>query len=95
MSVDSEAAETDVQADEGLTLEAIEAAAGDVQEGRTIELLLEDDRVLVARVSQLQTGELTCPIDGCFRRSDSEKGKRTHVGKVHPDLQIKTCGSVR
>lgn len=74
-----------------LELDAITDAAGDVEEGRTVELDLADDRVVVAGVRQIQTGPIECPIAECFRRFDSERGRETHIGKMHPEVRLREC----
>jgi len=74
-----------------LEMDAITDAAGDVEEGRTVELQLGDDRVIVARIRQIQTGPVECPIKDCFRRFDSERGRKTHIGKMHPEERLRDC----
>lgn len=74
-----------------LDLEAIVDADGSVVEGETIDLLLEDDVVVTARVRQLQTGGIECPLEDCFRRFETTKGMRSHVGRMHPEERVATC----
>lgn len=76
---------------EPLVLDDVEDVAGEVFEGRTVEILLQDGRVLVSRVRQIQTGPIPCPGPDCFRRFDSTRGVKTHVGKFHPELVTKEC----
>lgn len=74
-----------------LSLDAVEDLAGTAETGRTVEVKLADGAVVVARVRQIQTGPIECRVDGCFRRFDSEKGRKTHVGKMHPDQRTTEC----
>lgn len=70
---------------DGLSAADVVAVTCDtLEEGRTLALDVGDE-VIVARITQRQTGDVTCPIDGCVRRFDSQKGLSTHLGKVHPE----------
>lgn len=73
-----------------LTPDEVLDVGGEPTVGRTISLKLSDDRVLVARVTQLQDGDVHCPVDDCIRRFDSERGLKTHLGKQHPDVATRT-----
>lgn len=75
-----------------LSLEDVEAATGQAEEGRTVQLKLESGEVVVARVRQIQTGHIECAVPDCFRRFDSERAEATHIGRMHPDWREKpTC----
>lgn len=74
-----------------LALDDVDDVAGRKVEGRTVEILLDDGRVLVTRVRQIQDGPLPCPDPDCFRRFDSERGVKTHVGKFHPERTLREC----
>lgn len=78
-------------ATERLTTERVSQVAGTLEEGRTLELELDDGRVVVGRLTQIQTGPHRCPVDGCFRRFDSERAVATHVGKIHPEERFREC----
>lgn len=93
---DSQPADADspspaVDEDEDLTLEAIDDVAGPITIGRTAEIKLDDGRVVVARITQVQDGELECRHDECFRRFDSKRARETHIGKFHPELRDREC----
>jgi hypothetical protein len=74
-----------------LTSDLVDEVSGDLETGRTAEILLEDGRVVVARITQIQSGDIECPVDSCFRRFDSERGKKTHIGTFHPDYEGRLC----
>lgn len=59
--------------------------------GRTISLRLPGDEVLVARVTQRQSGPIECPVENCFRRFQSERAANTHIGKMHPEERLREC----
>lgn len=74
-----------------LKVNTITDTAGEIKEGQTVALALYDGRVIVTRIRQIQTGPFKCPIEDCFRRFDSERGRKTHIGKMHPEERLRDC----
>lgn len=91
MSADALQSTDDGTDGEPFLLEDVDDVAGDLEEGRTVEVLLNDGRVVVARVRQIQTGDIACRVPGCFRRFDSQRAMESHVGKQHPEARKKEC----
>jgi len=66
---------------------------GTLSEQGSVDVELEDGRVVTAIVDAVRRGEHTCPAEGCIRQFETDKGLRVHLGHCHPELRNQACAS--
>jgi len=87
-TADADAGETTEAAGDELPAErfdlsAITAVQGRLDDRGTVDIEIDGDVVVTARVESIHAGEHECPVEGCVRRFEEEQGLNIHLGHAH------------
>lgn len=77
--------------DETFDTQDVTAVRGRFGEPGSVDVELEDGRVVTALIDMVRSGEHECPNEECIRRFDTEHALNVHFGRVHASDQERVC----